>query len=60
MKVVGKGKIAFDPYPFDQRPLKVQIACKRLTQSTFPDQASYRKAYFQAPNELLEYELIGM
>jgi hypothetical protein len=60
LKALGKGRIGFDPYPFDRQPLKVQIACKRLKQSVFPDQASYRKAYFQASNELLEYELVGM
>lgn len=58
MKLAGDAKIAFDPYPFNERPLKVQIACKRLSQSKFPDEATFRKAYFQAPNELLEYELV--
>jgi hypothetical protein len=58
MKALGGGRIAFDPYPFNQHPLKVQIACKRLPQAKFPDQAAFRTAYFQAPNELLEYELL--
>jgi hypothetical protein len=60
MRAIGNGKIGFDPYPFDRPSLKVQIACKRLPQSSFPDQASYRRAYFQAPNELLEYELVEL
>ena len=53
----GQRKVAFDPYPFDQRPLRLQIACRRVA-GHYPDQASFRKAYFQAPAELLEYELV--
>jgi hypothetical protein len=59
MKPLGGNKVLFDPYPFDQDPLRVQIACKRLPQATYPDEASFRKAYFQAPNELLEYQLMS-
>jgi hypothetical protein len=58
MKGLGGGQVAFSPYPFDQRPLRVQIACKRLAEPSYPDEASFRKAYYQAPNDLLEYELL--
>ena len=58
MRALGGGQVAFDPYPFDQRPLRVQIACRRVPESTYPDEASFRKAYYQAPQELLEYELV--
>lgn len=51
-------KVAFDPYPFDVRPLKVQLSCKRLPRVTYPDQAAFRRAYFQAPSELIEFELV--
>ncbi len=51
-------RVVFDPYPFDQRPLRVQFASKRLPLPSYPDEAAYRRAYFQAPVELLEYELV--
>jgi hypothetical protein len=51
-------KVAFDPYPFDVRPIKVQLACKRLPRVTYADQAAFRRAYFQAPSELIEFELV--
>jgi len=55
---VGEKKVRFDPYPFDERPLKVQINCKRLPKSSFPNLQEFRRSYFQAEIELLEYELV--
>jgi hypothetical protein len=57
MKPAGDRSVAFDPYPFDQRPLRVQMPVKRLA-GHFADEAAFRKAYSQAPIQLLEYELI--
>ncbi|HEY8693520.1 MAG TPA: DUF3891 family protein [Chloroflexota bacterium] len=57
MAPAGPRKVAFDPYPFDQRPLKVQIAAKRVA-GHYPDESAFRKAFAQAPLELLEYELV--
>ena len=50
-------KVAFEPYPFDQRPLRVQLAYRRVA-GHYPDEASFRKAFAQAPLQLLEYELV--
>src|SRR5579884_680131 len=58
MKALGDGRVAFDPYPFDVRPLKVQISSKRLAQLSFPDLQAFQRAYFQAETHLLEYELV--
>lgn len=58
MRPVGQNRVAFEPYPFNVRPLKVQIACKRLPQASFPDAETFRQAYFQAPTGLLEYDLV--
>ena len=58
MTPLGGGRVAFSPYPFNQPSLWVQLACKRLADTIYPDQASFRAAYFQAPNELIEYELV--
>jgi Protein of unknown function (DUF3891) len=51
-------RVAFDPYPFDVRPLKVQLTAKRLPSTRFADLARFRRAYFQAPTELMEFELV--
>jgi hypothetical protein len=56
-KPIGTGRVAFEPYPFDVRPLRVQIMCKRLPKSSFPDLQAFRTAYFQAETELLQYEI---
>lgn len=57
MRNVGGRKVAFDPYPFDQEGIKVQMRGKRLRQAKFADEASFRAAYYKAGNEVLEYEL---
>lgn len=51
-------RVALDPFPFGARPLKVQLTSKRLPATRFADLASFRRAYFQAPTELLEFELL--
>lgn len=58
MKPVGNGQVVFEPYPFDVHPLEIQIACKRLTATSFADLEAFRRSYFQAENELLKYELV--
>jgi hypothetical protein len=55
----GGNRIAIDPYPFDIDPCPIQLAARRLPQATFETEAAFRKAYFQAPIELIEYELTG-
>jgi len=50
--------VAFDPFPFDVRPCHVQLSLKRLPQTKFPDLDGFRRAYFQAPTELIDFELV--
>lgn len=59
MKPVGDRTVLFDPYPFDQPRLRVQLSCKRLPERKYGSAAEFREVYFKAPNELLEYELRG-
>jgi len=54
---LGGNRIAIDPYPFAIDPCPVQLAARRLPQAKFSDESAFRKAYFQAPIELLAYEL---
>jgi hypothetical protein len=53
----GKRTVLFDPYPFDQPLLRVQLSCKRLSSRAYTSSAEFREAYFKAPNDLIEYEL---
>ena len=54
----GAGRVVFEPYPFNERPLRVEIACKRLPQFSFPDVETFRGFYFRAQPEQLRYELV--
>ena len=58
MNPINSRKVAFEPYPFDLRPLQVQLLCSHLPTSSFSDAAAFRQAYFQAPIEITEFELI--
>ena len=51
-------KIAFDPFPFDAKGIHIQLGGKRLPKSVYPDLAAFRRAYFQAPTELMDFELV--
>jgi hypothetical protein len=50
--------VAFDPYPFDVRPFHLQLGFKRMPQATYPDQDTFRRAYFQAEADLMRFTLI--
>jgi Protein of unknown function (DUF3891) len=58
MTPLSVGRVAFKPYPFDRRPLRVQVMQRRLPPGGFADTAAFRQAYFQAQLELLEFELV--
>ena len=51
-------RVAFDPYPFDERPCRVQLCYRTLPQTRFDDLASFRHAYFTAPVAVMEFELV--
>lgn len=54
----GPHRVAVDPFPFDMRPCRVQLVSRRLPQVTYEDQDAFRAAYFRAPVELMEFELV--
>jgi Protein of unknown function (DUF3891) len=58
MKPAGASKVALDPFPFDIRPCPVQLSIKRLPARTFANKDAFHRAYFQAPVEILEFELV--
>lgn len=53
----GDGRIAVENYPFDIDPLPIQLAGRRFATTTFESQDAFRKAFFQAPLEILQFEL---
>jgi hypothetical protein len=54
----GPQRVAFDPYPFDVRPCRVQLAFKRVPSAAFPNLESFRRAWFGANLGLFEFELV--
>jgi hypothetical protein len=58
MTPVGPRKVAFDPYPFDVRPCRVQLSYKTVPRATYEDVEAFRKAWFQAEVGLMEFELV--
>ena len=57
MKAESRNRVVFSPYPFDVRPLKIQLRLKHLSGTTFDGDHAFRKAYYQANNEWIEFEL---
>jgi len=58
MHPVGGGRVKFDPYPFDIRPLHVHIPYRKFDRTSFTSGDEFRRAYFQAVPEFLRYELV--
>ena len=54
----GPRTVAFDPYPFDVRPCRVQLVQRTVPRSTYEDVEAFRKAWFQAEVGLIEFELV--
>jgi Protein of unknown function (DUF3891) len=58
MKPENRTRITFSPYPFDVRPLKIQLRVKSLPAARFNNDEDFRKGYFQARNDWIEFELV--
>jgi hypothetical protein len=58
MKPVSRYEVAFDPFPFRSRGIKVSLAMKRLPKRKYPDAESFKSAYFQAQPELMTFTLV--
>jgi hypothetical protein len=57
LQPLNKTRVAFDPYPFDVRPLTLHIPYRQLDRVAFEDGEAFRRAYFQAVPELLTYQV---
>lgn len=58
MSPVDEKTVAIDPYPFDAPNLRVTLLGRRFPKAQYESQDAFRKAYFQAQAELLEYTLV--
>jgi hypothetical protein len=58
LHALGPRKVAFEPFPFAQRACEVQLAYRRLPAARFADLAEFRRAYFQARVEVMNFELV--
>lgn len=58
MTPIDNRKVAFDPFPFDQRSCQIQLSYRRLPTTTYANLEAFRRAYFQAPVELMNFELV--
>jgi hypothetical protein len=58
MKPVGPRRVEFAPYPFDVRPLRVQLTLERVPQPTNPDVEAFRRAWFGGEVSVEEFELV--
>jgi hypothetical protein len=56
---LGDGRIAVDPFPFGTDPCRFQLTARRLAQRAFADESAFRRAYAQAPLEIIEYTLVA-
>lgn len=55
---LGPRKVKFDPFPFDVPSCHVQLAYRRLPESTYADQEAFRRAYFKAQLDVMDFELV--
>ena len=54
----GPGRVAMDPFPFQERPMQLELVAQRLAHATYPDLESFREAYYRAHVELLRFEIV--
>jgi hypothetical protein len=50
--------IRFDPFPFETPGVEIQLSFKRMSKASYPDQDSFRRAYFQAETDLMRFKLV--
>ncbi|HVG51253.1 MAG TPA: DUF3891 family protein, partial [Xanthobacteraceae bacterium] len=58
LKPLGSNKVAISPYPFDTKTLPVAIVHRHLPKVTFADEAEFRRTYYEAPLQSLQFEFV--
>jgi hypothetical protein len=58
IKPAGPGKVAFDPYPFDERPFRIQLLTRCLRKTSYDNVSEFRRAFFGAELQLCRFDLV--
>ena len=58
MHPLSARRVAFEPFPFGARGCEVQLAYRRLPKIRYADLEDFRRAYFQARVEVMNFELV--
>ena len=53
----GPRQVTFDPYPFEVRPCRIELAVKRLPRASFESVEAFQREYFRAENDLMHFEI---
>ncbi len=59
MEPLSAHKVRFDPYPFDEPSLHIQLVRRRLKRSRWASSADFREDYFKSQVELVDFELVA-
>jgi hypothetical protein len=54
----GEGRVSCEAYPFDVRPLPIRFVYRHLPSVTYPNQPTFRTAYYQAAPQLMSFEFV--
>ena len=57
LKPIGPARASCEPYPFDVRPLHVQLFCRRLPKTSYENVDEFRRAYFGAECDVCRFEI---
>ncbi len=58
LTALSSRKVRFDPYPFDEPSVRIQLTSRRLKRSNWSTIEQFQTAYFKAPLEMLQFELV--
>jgi hypothetical protein len=58
LTIRADGEIAVDPYPFDERELRLGYIYRHLPTYDFADQTSFRRAYFAASTKVKAFTFV--
>jgi hypothetical protein len=54
----GRREVRFDPFPFSRHGCRISLGAKRLDRSSFNNEETFQRAFYQAPFESIEFTLV--
>jgi hypothetical protein len=55
LQPIDDRRVVMDPYPFDVRPLTLNVPYRSMSSASFPDAETFRREYFTAGPKMLTY-----